>query len=122
SISKELKEKIILALKLNHSNLQEIIIKINELHDSFFAILIDNSEGHGNKLEISIIKELMENISETKIILAGGISIDNIEDIIKKLKPYGIDVSSSLESKKGVKNPIKIKKFLDKIKEIKKKI
>ncbi len=122
SISKELKEKIILALKLNHSNLQEIITKINESQGSFFAILIDNSEGHGNKLEISIIKELMENISETKIILAGGISIDNIEDIIKKIKPYGIDVSSSLESKKGVKSPLKIKKFLDKIKEIKKNI
>ena len=66
-----------------------------------------------------------ENIPEeykSKIILAGGISIDNIEEIYKKVKPSAVDVSSSLESKPGRKDKDKVIKFFKKINELKGKI
>ena len=121
NLSTELKKKIILALKLNQDNKEEVIKKINDIHNQFFAILIDNSEGHGNTLDVNLVKELLDKTKDAKIILAGGISINNIEDIILKLNPYGIDASSSLESEKGIKDPSKIKELLQKIKEIEKK-
>ena len=118
----ELKNKIILALKVNQSNKENVINKINKYQDQFFAFLIDNSEGHGTEFNFDIVADIINNTNRARLIIAGGININNIEKIIRDLNPYGIDVSSSLESKKGVKDPLKIEIFLNKINEIKKTI
>jgi phosphoribosylanthranilate isomerase len=47
--------------------------------------------------------------------LSGGLSIDNIEEAISTSHAQLIDVSSSLESKKGIKDPQMIKEFLQEI-------
>ena len=48
--------------------------------------------------------------------LAGGISIDWVENIIKKIKPNGIDISSSIETSPGLKDIPKTKELIDAIK------
>jgi len=50
-----------------------------------------------------------------KIILAGGVSSDNIEFIMKEIDPAAVDVSSSLEVSPGVKDHNEIIKFINKI-------
>lgn len=45
---------------------------------------------------------------------AGGISASNVLDAIKKLSPYGVDVSSSVETN-GFKDRLKIKELIEKI-------
>jgi len=118
TLSSEYKNKIILVLKVDHTNKQLIIEQINDFKSRFFAFLIDNSEGHGNELNIELLKDVLKKTTGARVIVAGGINVENIKKIIDDLKPYGIDVSSSLESEKGVKNPSKIKEFLDKIRRI----
>lgn len=44
--------------------------------------------------------------------LAGGLSIENIERAIQILHPYAVDVSSGIETN-GVKDHIKMKQFVD---------
>ena len=46
-----------------------------------------------------------------KIILSGGISINNIEEIYKNIKPAAVDLSSSLEIKPEKKDREKVKEF-----------
>ncbi len=121
-IPQDIKAKVILALKLNPYNIKEIIARINKYQQEFFAFLIDDSEGEGHPLNLSLVKKLLDKTDNAKIILAGGISIKNVEDIATKLNTYGIDVSSSLESEQGIKDPSKIIKFLEKIKELRKKL
>lgn len=121
-ISADLKKRIILALQVNPSNKDDVINKINKYYDQFFGFLIDNSEGHGTEFNFNIVADIIDNTKGARIIVAGGININNIENIIKNLNPYGIDVSSSLESEKGVKEPLKIEIFLKKVNEIKKKL
>ena len=120
-LSKEHKKKVILALKVNNMNIDSILKLINNFNDQFFAFLIDNSEGRGKVLDFELVKEILKENSETNLIVAGGINIENIEEIINVLKPYGIDISSSLESGEGVKDPYRIKYILTKINELKKK-
>lgn len=115
----DMKKKIIIALRLDASNKDSIIQEINHGHNQFYAYLLDNSEGHGTKFDYETFLDVLQRSFGKKIIIAGGINFENVEDYIKTLKPFGIDVSSSLESEKGVKDPIKIKRFLEKINKIK---
>ena len=55
---------------------------------------------------------------KSEIILAGGISENNIEQICKDVNPYAIDVSSSIEKEPGKKDHKKLKKLFKKIYEI----
>ncbi len=121
-IPENLKKRIIVATKLNHRNINSVFNLINQFQDRFFAFLIDNSEGHGKDLDFDIVQEILKNRGKARIILAGGINIENVTDIVKKLNPYGIDVSSSLEIEKGVKDPYKITQFLDKVNYLKQKL
>jgi phosphoribosylanthranilate isomerase len=50
-----------------------------------------------------------------KIILSGGISVDNIEEIYTNIQPAAIDLSSSIESEAGKKDEKKAKEFFKKI-------
>ncbi len=59
--------------------------------------------------------ELIPDDLRGKIILSGGISISNIEEIYRNIKPAAVDLSSSLESEPGKKDGEKIKEFFKKI-------
>ena len=45
------------------------------------------------------------------VILAGGISAENIVAACETVKPYGFDISSSIEDTPGLKSPMKMKRF-----------
>ena len=49
--------------------------------------------------------------------ISGGINIKNIDILLKKLNPYGIDISSGVEDIPGKKNMIKIKNLMKTINE-----
>ena len=50
------------------------------------------------------------------VIIAGGLNCDNVEDAINTFLPYGVDVSSGVESSNGEKDTTLIKEFLKKVK------
>lgn len=65
--------------------------------------------GSGKTFQWEKLNEL--NIDRDKLLLAGGLSIDNVEHAIASVRPVGVDVSSGVESD-GVKDVKKIKKFI----------
>lgn len=48
----------------------------------------------------------------SRLILGGGLSQDNVIDAIRQAKPYGVDVSSAVESSPGEKDPNLIRSFV----------
>jgi len=85
------------------------------------AILVDTKiesiklEGKTHNWAVS--KKLRESL-EKPLILAGGLNKDNVLEAIKTVKPYAIDVSSSLEAYGGKKDLKKVDEFLEVIKKV----
>ncbi|MBT2339478.1 MULTISPECIES: phosphoribosylanthranilate isomerase [Pseudomonas] len=46
------------------------------------------------------------------IILAGGLTAQNVAEAIRQVRPYAVDVSGGVEQGKGIKDPAKIRAFM----------
>ena len=72
---------------------------------------VESFGGEGKRVDLS----WFATSDNANIILAGGLSPDNIEEV-KSLGFYGVDVSSGVEKSKGIKDHDKIKAFIQKAK------
>ncbi|MEA3490375.1 MAG: phosphoribosylanthranilate isomerase [Campylobacterota bacterium] len=69
--------------------------------------------GSGKRLNL----EWFEGVDCSKIILAGGLTPENVSEL-KQYGFYGVDVSSGTEASRGVKDPIKVEQFINYAKSI----
>ncbi len=50
-----------------------------------------------------------------KVILAGGLTPENVAEAVKLVQPYGVDVAGGVEKEKGIKDHTKTKKFITEV-------
>ena len=71
--------------------------------------------GNGKTFDWNVLQGLPEEL-RSKLILAGGLSAENVKEAAALVRPYMIDASSSLETD-GKKDVKKIKQFIETVKE-----
>lgn len=85
--------------------------------DDVEAILVDGSAGgEGVAADWHGLAKAMEPISKP-LILAGGLTPDNVAEAIRIVRPYAVDVSSGVERERGVKDADLIERFCDAVRE-----
>lgn len=55
--------------------------------------------------------------AERRVILAGGLTAGNVEEAIRHVRPYGVDVASGIEDRPGVKNAQAMTAFVAAVRE-----
>lgn len=83
------------------------------------AILADSPSntgmgGTGRTHDWELTAKLRNRIYPHPLILAGGLTPANVQQAIRKIRPFAVDVSSGVEKRIGIKDHEKIKLFIDK--------
>ncbi len=89
------------------------ILQVVEQYSSANALLLDTYVDNlpGGTGQIFDWKKVPEKC-EKPLILAGGLTPENVQSAIEQTNPYAVDVSGGVESSKGKKDIDKVKRFI----------
>jgi phosphoribosylanthranilate isomerase len=76
-----------------------------------FYLLDSWSAGYGGS-GAGFSWEWLDGLNAEKLILSGGLSIENVGEAIRRIHPYGVDVCSGVETRPGIKDHAKLKEFI----------
>jgi phosphoribosylanthranilate isomerase len=68
--------------------------------------------GSGQTFPWNLARACVENLPELKIILAGGLTPENVAEAIRQVRPFAVDVTSGVESLPGRKDPARVRAFV----------
>ncbi|HWP30364.1 MAG TPA: phosphoribosylanthranilate isomerase [Fimbriimonadales bacterium] len=74
----------------------------------------DQFGGTGKQMDWEVAKEFVRK-TKLPVVLAGGLTPENVRAAVEKVRPFGVDVSSGVEDLPGVKNPVKISTFIENV-------
>ena len=73
-------------------------------------IMVDSANpGSGTNYDLNLLCELPPSV---RLILSGGLTVSNVVSSIRTASPWGVDVSSGVESTPGIKDYSKIRDFI----------
>ncbi|MCX7008304.1 MAG: phosphoribosylanthranilate isomerase [Kiritimatiellaeota bacterium] len=68
--------------------------------------------GTGQTLDWTVAREFVA-ASPTKVLLAGGLRLENVAEAIRVVRPWGVDVSSGVEAEPGKKDLDAVERFIE---------
>lgn len=108
------------------ANVAEVMVEINWVVKAVVAgsveaqnaddyltnlILVDSpTPGSGSTYDHELLSEIPKTV---RVLLAGGLTDENVAAAIAQVAPWGVDVSSGVEKSHGYKDPIKLKRFIE---------
>ncbi len=95
------------------SSLEDIRLTAGKAH----AFLLDawNPDklgGAGRTFNWELASEIKLRFGKP-VILAGGLTPENVQEAVERVRPYAVDVSSGVESEPGRKDPVKVRAFCE---------
>lgn len=93
------------------------LLQYEEKYATAKALLLDaHVEGMPGGTGTTFDWKLIPGNLSMPVILSGGLDVENVATAIKLVQPYAVDVSSGVEADKGVKDAVKIARFMQEVK------
>ena len=90
---------------------QEDACHLWDQHQDVDLLLIDGPRaGSGQTFDHEQLIDIMEGL-KTPVIVAGGLNPDTVHEVVQRVRPFGVDVSSGVESAPGQKDNALIAAF-----------
>ncbi len=89
-----------------------------EHHDALVALLIDSGTaqqagGTGEPFDWARAAPIIRNLQRlSRVVVAGGLNPENVAEVMRILKPWGVDVVSGVEATPGKKDVEKVRAFV----------
>jgi phosphoribosylanthranilate isomerase len=82
-----------------------------------FAFLLDGARAgqYGGTGETTDWHFARRAAASRRIILSGGLKVENVAEAIRLVRPYAVDVASGVESKPGKKDHARLREFIDEV-------
>lgn len=74
----------------------------------------DKLGGTGERADWSLARRLRESATKP-LILAGGLTPDNVGEAVVQVQPFAVDVSSGVEAAPGKKDHLKMREFVENV-------
>ncbi len=108
----EVERPVIKVLQLDADfDITETLKEMNKYSVDYF-LLDRKKQGKGKMLSV---KSMAVVCKEKQVFVAGGLNCENVAEIVKAVKPFGVDVASGIETNR-IEDTEKIKMFIEKAK------
>jgi phosphoribosylanthranilate isomerase len=104
-----LKKRVIKRILVSDSDTRETLIEKIKMYSNV-TYLLDPGTGSGRVFDWTRARDV-----DVPVIIAGGLTPDNVKGVVKLLNPYGVDVASGVESAPGKKHREKVEKFIKEV-------
>ena len=109
-------------IKTIHVRGEESIAEARRYVNYVDAILLDTPSrqggGSGRVHDWEVSRRIVETVPKP-VILAGGLTPENVAEAVRAVRPYAVDVSSGVEAAPGKKDPEKVRLFIARAKKVK---
>lgn len=102
--------RVIRAVRFDEATIGEALDRLRR-RDEVTAVLVDGSVGGGGEaFDWSALARHRDAFAK-RLIVAGGLSPENVGEAIGALRPFAVDVTSGVEAATGRKDPALIRAF-----------
>ena len=110
--------KCIRAFRVSEERLAGVVAEVNRLQSLlqldavlFDAFVVGEYGGTGHRLQNSLLSN-WASPPHPPIILAGGLTPENIHEAVTAVRPWGVDTASGVEVSAGIKDHRRMKEFV----------
>lgn len=107
--------KSLIVRQHNQKQLEQEVLQFSPFVDAFITDTFDpetGASGATGKTHNWYVSHTLVQMSPRPLILAGGLTPENVADAILQVKPAGVDVHTGVEDRLGRKDPQKVQAFV----------
>ena len=107
---KKIRRKVIKAFRIKD---MQSVKKLSSFQVSGFLLDTFSENLHGGTGEVFDWNLALPAKKFGPVIMAGGLTPNNVQQAVRQIRPYGVDVCSGVESEPGIKDHKKVRAFLN---------
>ena len=109
------KLRIIRVVRVSEGKGVERAVEMSHLTDTLLLDRFVEGQfgGTGEAIDEQTLDELKTRGVMDRVLLAGGLTPDNVGERVRKYRPYGVDVAGGVESEPGKKDPSLLRAFVE---------